>query len=151
MARVNSFRVLLCGLTSLTTGLIWFVLSAISLAWVGRSFVETLLDGRKYIRTGTWLFLGVDIAMGIWAIWLYVAIRPRYGRGAKTAVIVGFAWWFIKSLQSAKWVGLGLVSLPLQTVIGPLLATLFAAIIATVVGVWLYERTMSSETPANSA
>lgn len=84
--------------------------------------------------TGAWFFVCVDLAMGIWAIWLYAAIRPRYGPGPRTAIIAGFAWWFIKSLQSAKWAGLGLVLLPFNVVLGPLVATLVAAVVATLAG-----------------
>lgn len=91
------------------------------------------------------MFVGVDLAMGIWAIWLYAAIRPRYGRGSRTAVVAGFAWWFIKSLQSAKWAGLGLVALPTRIVIAPLVATLGAAVAATVAGALLYEKQNTDE------
>lgn len=134
--KLHWIRVLLCGLV---TGVLWYLLSAISLALVGRDFVEAVLGTREG-RAGTWLFVGVDLAMGVWATWLYVVIRPHYGAGAKTAVIAGFAWWFIKTLQSAKWAGLGFVPLPANSLIGPLLGTLVAAVVATVTGAWLYER-----------
>ncbi len=136
MAKINWGRVFVCGLM---TGVIWYLVSAISLALVGRDFIETVLGGRSAVRAGLWLFVAVDLAMGVWAIGLYAAIRPRYGAGAKTAVVAGFAWWFIKSLQSAKWAGLGLVLLPTKVVIGPLVGTLAAAVVA-VAGAWFYEE-----------
>jgi hypothetical protein len=76
--------------------------------------------------------------MGIWAVWLYSAIAPRYGVGPRTAGIAGLAWWIIKSLQSAKWVGIGLI--PQGVVLLPLATTLVAAVVASVVGGWIYDR-----------
>jgi hypothetical protein len=73
--------------------------------------------------------------MGIWAMWLYSAIAPRYGARPTTALIAGVAWWTIKSLQSAKWAGLGFVA-P-GVVLIPLATTLVAVVVATVVGAWL--------------
>jgi hypothetical protein len=35
----------------------------------------------------------LGFAYGIFAVWLYAAIRPRYGAGPKTAVCAGLAVW----------------------------------------------------------
>jgi hypothetical protein len=77
--------------------------------------------------------------MGIWAMWLYAAIAPRYGAGPKTAAITGVAWWTIKTLQSAKWAGLGLI--PRKAALMPLATTMVAVLAASVLGAWLYDRT----------
>jgi len=37
----------------------------------------------------------LGLLTGLAAIWLYAAIRPRFGAGAKTAFIAGVAVWFI--------------------------------------------------------
>jgi len=37
----------------------------------------------------------LGLLTGLAAIWLYAAIRPRFGAGAKTAFIAGMAVWFI--------------------------------------------------------
>jgi hypothetical protein len=34
-----------------------------------------------------------SLLAGISAIWLYAAARPRFGPGAKTAALTGFAFW----------------------------------------------------------
>lgn len=81
----------------------------------------------------------VDLLMGVWTVWLNSAITLRYGPGLKTAVVAGLAWWIIKTLQSAKWVGLGLVSL--DAVLAPLVVSFVSAVISAMIGVWLYERT----------
>ena len=49
------------------------------------------------------LNIALDLLTGISILWLYAAIRPRYGPGAKTATIAAFASWFIVSLEDAIW------------------------------------------------
>jgi len=43
-------------------------------------------------------FIFLDIVAGIFLLWLYAAIRPRFGAGVRTAVIAGFAGWFFAGL-----------------------------------------------------
>jgi hypothetical protein len=40
-----------------------------------------------------WTILG--FALGLVAVWMYAAVRPRLGAGPKTAIIVGFVLWII--------------------------------------------------------
>ncbi|HVH67315.1 MAG TPA: hypothetical protein VM716_05560 [Gemmatimonadales bacterium] len=47
------------------------------------------------------LFVALDFVYGIGLLWLYAAIRPRYGPGVKTAVIAGVAVWFFIGLLRA--------------------------------------------------
>jgi len=44
------------------------------------------------------LFVVLDFVYGIGLLWVYAAIRPRFGAGAKTAVIAGVAVWFFIAL-----------------------------------------------------
>lgn len=71
-------------------------------------------------------------------MWLYAAIRPRYGPGPKTALVAGFAWWVIVSLQSGKWVAVGFV--PVKATLARLAITLPAILLAALVGAWPYEE-----------
>ena len=43
------------------------------------------------------------VVMGIGLIWLYAAIRPRYGPGPRTAAIAGFVMWLITSARDGSW------------------------------------------------
>src|SRR5438876_1347903 len=47
------------------------------------------------------LFVALDFVTGIGLLWVYAAIRPRFGPGAKTAVIAGVAVWFFVGLLHA--------------------------------------------------
>ena len=78
--------------------------------------------------------------MGIWAMWLYSAIAPRYGARPATAALVGVAWWTIKSLQSAKWAGLGFAPPGVVVLIALAATSLVAAVVASMAGAWLYDR-----------
>jgi hypothetical protein len=80
--------------------------------------------------------LAVNLAEGIWAMWLYAAIRPRYGGGLKTAAVAGSAWWVISSLIDATWGSFGFVSA--NALLGPMLGSLPAIIAAALAGAWFY-------------
>jgi len=136
MGSINWTRVILCGLLA---GGVWTLLSVILLALVGGDFLAAVTGGRQHaLGSGVHVFLlSTNLLAGIWAMWLYAAIRPHYGPGPKTAVIAGFAWWVIVSMQSAKWVALVSGS---PTVVAPLVATLPAVIVAALLGAWPYEE-----------
>lgn len=133
MGKNNWPRVFLCGLV---VGGVWTLFSVTLLALVGEGFLTAVRNGRQNPSgpsAGLNLFLiFANLAAGLWAMWLYIAIRPRYGPGPKTAVWAGLAWWLIASMQSVKWVAL--LSVPSAVALIPLAATLPAIIVATLVG-----------------
>jgi len=76
MGKINWGRVVLCGIVA---GLAWTVVSSIITAFVERDFVAAVPRGRLSAPSGgliAFLFI-VNLVMGIWAIWLYAAIRPQ--------------------------------------------------------------------------
>lgn len=85
--------------------------------------------------TAIWTLWG--FSLGIAAVWLYAAIRPRYGAGAGTAVRAGIAVWFFTSLLAIiamRAMGLFRIS------VVALVWTLLECIVATVAGAWLYRE-----------
>lgn len=84
-----------------------------------------------------WIVWG--LLVGVTAVWLYAAIRPRYGAGAKTAVCAGLAVWLLVSfLWSVGLWNLGLLP-------GDVLAMtsawgLVELVVATLVGAWIYRE-----------
>ena len=137
MEKTNWARSFLCGLVA---GVVWTLLSMVLLGFVGDDFLAAVRVGRQHgSSSGSYLFLHFsNLAAGVWAMWLYTAIRPRWGSGPQTAVRAGVAWWVIVSMQSAKWVAL--ISVPPAVTLAPLAATLPAILVATLAGVWLYEK-----------
>ena len=55
--------------------------------------------------------IAMTSALGIAAVWLYAAIRPRYGAGPRTAVIAGLAVWVMADLWSGIYLGMGFMGL----------------------------------------
>ena len=83
----------------------------------------------------TWIIMG--FVFGIAAVWLYAAIRPRYGAGAGTAVRAGVAIWFFSSVYMTIVVtNLGVLPFSMMQ----LCLELVAGVIATVVGASLYKE-----------
>ena len=62
--------------------------------------------------TDLWLAcLAFAFLCGIAAVWLYAAIRPRFGAGLKTALIAGIAvWFFYRFLGAVAEMNMGLSS-----------------------------------------
>jgi hypothetical protein len=140
MKGANALRVVLCGFVA---GVVWNLLSAAFLAVFAPDFVASVQQSAPHRPLGGQFFFAVDLAMGIWAVWLYSAIAPRYGERPATVVIAGVAWWILKTLQSAKWAGLGFVDLsPALLPLGA--ATLVMAILASMAGAWLYRKASDS-------
>src|SRR3954465_6566433 len=80
---INWLRIAISGLV---TTLVWTLLSAVLMTFVGNDFMNSL----PHPSPGRGLLLysfGVNLVSCAWAMWLYAAIRPRYGAGPKTALI----------------------------------------------------------------
>ena len=93
------------------------------------------------------IFVAMTFVLGILLVWLYAAIRPRYGPGPKAAIFAGlFGWtllymfWFVYNIA---WEIFPQDMVGMSTIWG-----LFELPIATMVGGWLYrERAADRATP----
>jgi hypothetical protein len=82
----------------------------------------------------------LNFAAGIWIMWLYAAIRPRYGPGPKTAALAGIAGWFAVALIEFELALLLLLPISLGGLAAPLGVALPAMVLAAVVGAWHYKE-----------
>jgi len=129
-------RILVCGLLA---GAVWIILGAVVTALLGQEFAALPNNHLGTPTPGFVLFnIVLDLIEGISILWLYAAIRPRYGSGVKTAIIAAFAWWFIVSLGDAAWCSFGLF--PARTVIPLIMGTLPALILAAIAGAKFYRE-----------
>jgi hypothetical protein len=132
-------------------GAVWGVLFAIALPRVGRDLLAALPGGHDIPATlpgghhipGTSagsraIVVVAPFVLGITAMWLYAAIRPRYGPGPKTASVAGLALWFIGGWVDVLWAAFGAV--PLEVIVAPLAANLPITVVAAIVGAWLYKE-----------
>jgi hypothetical protein len=132
MRRINLARLLLGGvlavvLNHLLAWAAWVLFlqrmeAAAGLTYEGPNILGALLAG----------FVGVG---------LYVAIRPRFGSGPKTALLAGFLYWFVAGvvpmLLYTFWRGL---PLPPALIAISFATTLVLSATGTVVGAWVYEQ-----------
>jgi hypothetical protein len=77
--------------------------------------------------------------LGIGTVWLYAAIRPRFGPGVKTAVITGVVVWLLAYVYS----GLAMTFMgffPLGLMMFTLVWGLVEVVAGAVAGAWLYRE-----------
>jgi len=129
---INWRRVFTCGSGA---GLAWSLLSVPLLVLLGGNIIDAVPRPLVTVaRMGSFI---LNVAAGIWAVWLYAAIRPRYGAGSKTAAIAGFSWWLIATIATWQWIDLGFIRL--RDLAGLMIASLPALIAVTIVGAWSYQ------------
>lgn len=94
----------------------------------------SLMSGNAIV---IWNILG--FLAGIGAVWGYAAIRPRFGAGAKTAMIAGVAvWYFSRFLGAIGEMNMGMASQKMITT--GLVWGLVEIVIATIAGAWAYKE-----------
>ena len=92
------------------------------------------LSAGAIVIFNVWGFL-----LGIAAVWVYAAIRPRYGAGPRTAVRAGLVTWaFAVFLANLANYPLGL--LPARLLVITSIVALVEVVVATLVGAWLYKE-----------
>jgi hypothetical protein len=94
MTKTNMGRIILGGIVAgIVLDILGFIVDGILLApqWSAGMTALGKSGGFTINQIVSLNLLG--LANGIFAIWLYAAIRPRYGAGPKTAISAGLALW----------------------------------------------------------
>ena len=86
-----------------------------------------------------WGFILWGLLIGIFAVWLYAAIRPRYGAGPKTALYVGSFVWGLGYLLTSVTPFL-LHFYPRRIFAIGLTVGLVEVLLATLIGAYLYRE-----------
>jgi len=146
MGKINWVRVILGGVVAgAIINVFEYLLNAVVLAkdWAG---VMTALgktgemSGASIALFNVWGFL-----LGIAAVWLYAAIRPRYGAGLTTALCAGSAIWFVGIvLASVTPLALGLF--PTRLVAMGIAVGFIELALGTTIGAWLYREESAART-----
>jgi len=132
VGRINWARVILGGIVA---GIVSTVLEG-ALGFLMRSEWEAAMKNMKppggAVMAAHLLW---GFVVGIAAIWLYAAIRPRYGPGAATALRAGFAvWLFVHATFSLAVSSMDLLPQKLM------LISAAWSLPATLAGAWLYKE-----------
>jgi hypothetical protein len=93
MERINLGRVVLGGLVAGIVGnVLGYLVDGVILAPQWTAAMKVLGKG-DFTTNQIIAFNVIGLAYGVFAVWLYAAIRPRYGAGPKTALCAGLAVW----------------------------------------------------------
>jgi hypothetical protein len=138
MNKINWARVLLGGLLAgVIINAVEFLTNGIVLGRDWEAAMKAL--SRTMSPSALVVFFIWGFLAGICAIWLYAAARPRFGPGAKTAALTGFAFWiFAFALPTFGQWSFGLF--PQRLLVIGTLVGLMEVILASVVGAALYKE-----------
>jgi hypothetical protein len=136
-------RLVLCGVVA---GAVAYLLALTAFALVGGEFVDAVRVARGALGTtpdpaeqGL-----LHLAAGVWVMWLYTILRPRYGVGPRTAALAGLSLWLVGALAAASWTSLGF--LPANLLVVAALVGLPAWPLGAVIGGYSLE--LSERKPA---
>jgi hypothetical protein len=140
MGRINLSRVILGGIVA---GIVINVSEyVLNVPVLGKDIEAAMVALGKHTPMGSstlsvWLAYG--LVLGIVAVWLYAAIRPRYGAGPGTAIRAGLFIWLVGYFL----VGVGNANMglfPTRMITIAAVWGLFEIVIATLVGAALYKE-----------
>ena len=138
MGKINVARVILGGLLAgLVMNISETVLNLFVIADDSAAAMERL--GLQPIGTDQIvIFVAMTFVLGIVLVFTYAAMRPRFGAGAKTAIIAGVTLWLVSMYSFAADVVMGVAPANLAVIAG--IWTLVEAAVAAVAGAWLYKE-----------
>ena len=139
MSQINTPRVLLGGvLAGIVVNIGEFLLNGVILAdyytEMGGRLGLPAMDTKVFV-----IFILLSLVLGIAAVWLYAAARPRLGPGVLSAAKIALAVWFFGYVNAAAgfW-GIGLMDT--QTALMSLTWGFVEIQLAVIMGAWLYKE-----------
>lgn len=134
MGKINYGRVVLGGIVA---GVVFLVTD-----WIGMQILP--FDWQAWIaqynltEPPMWIWIVMDIVFGVLLVWLYAAIRPRFGPGVKTALTAAvWAWLFVGAMYYG-FAAMGLFEMGAYVWMAVWGLIQLAA--ATVAGAWMYRE-----------
>jgi hypothetical protein len=138
MNKINWGRVLGGGLLAGVVLNVWdFVVNGMFLKNDWNTALHALGKGDMAGSSIMW-FVICDFIVGVFLVWLYAAIRPRYGAGAKTAASGAFAFWLVTVGFQLASGGMGLF--PTNLLVISTIASLAGFVLAAEAGAWQYKE-----------
>ena len=135
---INTKRVIIAGLVAgLVMAICDWVLNGMVLAdrmtAEMNAFKPGMGDAMAQMDMNTTIgYVIMDIVLGMLIAYTYAAMRPRFGAGAKTSIIVALVLWIFAGIISANYLIMGMMSQGLwwTVAIGYLVCLVIAALVA---------------------
>jgi hypothetical protein len=140
MAHTNRGRVILGGLVAgVVINVVEYVTNAVVLKDTWAQVMQGMGKSPQISTNAIVLFNVGGFLTGIAAVWLYAAIRSRYGAGPNTAIRAGLAAWFLMVfLPNIGNLAVGMFPTRLLVITG--LVALADIVVGTLIGASLYKE-----------
>lgn len=148
MAHTNRSRVILGGLLAgVVINVFEFIVNGMLLKDAWARTMQALGKPAEF-TTGTMLVFTIwGFLFGIAAVWLYAAIRPRYGAGLNTAIRAGVAAWVIGALLP-NLASYTMDFFPTELLVISTMVALVEIVLGTMAGARLYKEELIFVAPA---
>jgi hypothetical protein len=138
MGKINLVRVILGGLLAgLVINISEYILNTYVVAAESAAIMERFglpaLGGSQIA-----VFVALTFVLGIIVVFVYAAMRPRFGAGTKTAIIAGVAIWLVLMFAGVVDMVLGII--PVGLLVLTAIWSLVEMAVAAVAGAWLYQE-----------
>jgi len=140
MGRINMGRVIIGGLLA---GLVINISEFVLNMFVVAADMEAAMKAMNLPPLGpsqVGCFVVLSFLLGIAAVWLYAAIRPRFGPGVATATYAALAIWFLSYAYPTAFLYVIKV-FPRNVMVISVIWGLPEIVIATIAGAWAYTET----------
>src|SRR5262245_26854088 len=111
MSRINVPRLLMGGLVAgIVDNGLDFVINPYLVANENNVMMQRMNLRSDVAENSMWPWIAVDFIYGFILVFAYVAMRPRFGPGPKTAMITGMTFWIAFTAVFAGLMSMGLYS-----------------------------------------
>ena len=139
MNGINTRRLILGGLVAgLVANAFDFVITSYLMAAEFESMLTRLSVGEEAVQSWIPVFAIADFIWGFLLVFTYAAIRPRFGPGARTAVISGIMLWLVVAIFAVLLLAMGLHT-P-QSYLESCALYLVSAVVSSLAGAALYKE-----------
>lgn len=135
MSNINYSKVLLGGVVA---GIVWIAVDVASFMLMGMDNMDAWLAQHDLHEPPMAVLFAMDLLFGLMAVWLYAAIRPRFGPGPRTAATAALFIWL---MFTVVYFGLHMMGLFTPSDYAKSAAFgLVTVMAATMAGAWLYSE-----------
>lgn len=134
MGNINYSKVLIGGVVA---GVLLLALDFLGMMLMGFD-MEAWAALHSLTEPSVGVFIAIDIVLGIMIVWLYAAIRPRFGPGWRTAAIAAAFMWLFFAVMYFGFHMMGLFTQGDYTKMA--LWGIIPVFAATFAGAWLYRE-----------